>query len=117
MPRNVGRHTGDKFGQPPQFILRIVEARDQQSHDLQPQTHACSRRMRVEDRLEPAAQFAVMAVVKALQINFVQIDPGPRYSSTCGVPLPFETNPVISPAALASLKMATAHSLVISGSL
>ena len=33
------------------------------------------------------------------------------------MPLPLETKPVTSPAALASLKTATAHSLVISGSL
>ena len=42
---------------------------------------------------------------------------GRMYSSTCGVPLPLETNPVSSPADFASLKTATAHSLVISGSL
>ena len=34
-----------------------------------------------------------------------------------GVPLPFDTNPVASPAAFASLKISTAHSAVMSGSL
>src|SRR5688572_771814 len=42
---------------------------------------------------------------------------GRRYSSTRGVPLPFETNPVTRPCARASLKIATAHSDVMSGSL
>ena len=32
------------------------------------------------------------------------------YSSTCGVPFPLETNPVIRPAARACLNIATAHS-------
>src|SRR5712692_8128173 len=39
------------------------------------------------------------------------------YSRTCGVPLPLETKPVERPAARASLKTATAHSLVMRGSL
>jgi len=56
-------------------------------------------------------------VIKAFEIDFVQVDPGAQYSRTCGVALPLETKPVMSPAAFASLKTATAHSLVISGSL
>src|ERR1700720_1053792 len=42
---------------------------------------------------------------------------GRRYSSTCGVPFPLETKPVTNLAERASLKIATAHSLVIRGSL
>ena len=59
-----------------------------------------------------------MLVVEALEIDLVEIDPGPdeiehaRRAVAVG-----DVTPSSSPAARASLKIATAHSLVISGSL
>ena len=53
---------------------------------------ACSRRIVSRIGCEAAAELAVVAIVEALEIDFVEIDPRPQmYSSTCGVPLPFET--------------------------
>ncbi len=75
VPGNIGRNTGHKLSQAPQFIVAVVESGDQQRHNLQPDTHLVQAANGVENRLQPSAELAIMAIVEALQIHFVQIYP------------------------------------------
>ena len=55
MPRNVGGDAGHKFGELTQFILGIVEARDEQRDNLKPQPHAVNAADAVEDWADASA--------------------------------------------------------------
>ncbi len=48
----------------------------EQGHDLDPEPARVERANGVEDRLQPSAQLAVLAVIETLQVDFVEIDPG-----------------------------------------
>ena len=65
-------------GQPRQLVARVVEAGNQQRDDLDPEAHRVQAADRVEDRLEAAAELAVVAIVEALEIDLVEIDPRPQ---------------------------------------
>ncbi len=58
-----------------ELVARVVEARNQQRDDFDPEPHLVQSPDRVENGLEPPAEFAVVAVVEALEIDFVEIDP------------------------------------------
>ena len=75
VPRNVRRHAGDERREPLELVAGIVESRNQQRDDLDPEIHRVQPANRVEDRLQPSAKLTVMAIVEALEIDFVQIDP------------------------------------------
>ena len=47
-----------------------------QRHDLEPEAHRMKPLNRIEDIVEKSAEFAVVAILKTLQIDFVKIDPG-----------------------------------------
>ena len=66
-----------KRREPPQFVLGVVEARDEQRHDLQPDPHLVQAADGRQDRFDAAAQLPVVPVVEALEIDFVEVDPGP----------------------------------------
>ena len=57
---------------------RIVEARNEQRHDLEPEPVRVQPPDRVENRLQASTELAIVAVVEALEIDFVQIDPRPQ---------------------------------------
>ena len=78
VPRNVGRHAGDELGQAHQFVARVVEPGNQQRDDLDPEVHRVQPPDGVENRREPSAELAVVAIVEALEIDFVEIDPRPQ---------------------------------------
>ena len=59
-----------------QFVVGVVEAGDQQRDDLEPQAHRVNAADGVEDGADAAAEFVVVAVVEALEIDFVEIEPG-----------------------------------------
>ena len=61
-----------------QLVARVVEARDEQRDDLHPDAHRVQAADRVEDRLEPSAELAIVAIVEALEIDLVEIDPRPQ---------------------------------------
>ncbi len=65
---------------PINFVARVVEAGNQQRDDLQPESVGVQAANRVEDRFEAPAELAVVTVVEALEIDFVQIDPRPQVS-------------------------------------
>ena len=75
MPRDVDRDAGNKLGQPLQFIVGVVEAGNQQRDDLDPEAHFVQAANGVEDGLQAATQLAIVAVVEALQIDFVEVEP------------------------------------------
>ena len=55
---------------------RIVEAGDEQRNDLEPQSHLVNAADAVEDGTDASAEFVVVAIVEALEIDFVEIEPG-----------------------------------------
>ena len=52
MPGNVCRNSGEKFRQPLQFVVGVVEAGNEQRNDLQPEAHRVQAADGVEDRLQ-----------------------------------------------------------------
>ena len=73
-----GETLGDELGQPLQLVVAVVEAGNQQRDDLEPDAHVVQLLDGVENRLQPPAELAIVAVVEALQVDFVGIDPGPQ---------------------------------------
>ena len=71
----------------------------------------------VEDRPDASAQFVVVAIVEALQIDLVKIDPRTQVFEHLRRAVAVGDEAGDQARGLASLKTATAHSLVISGSL
>jgi len=58
-----------------------------------------SRMSAMESRLaEASPEIAVTAVVEALQVHFVQVQPWPKIAQHSGVAFPLETKPVSKPA-------------------
>src|SRR5205823_8959976 len=54
--------------------VRIVEAGNDERHDLRPDAALLESLDRVEHRLQHAAEVAVVAVVESFEIDLVQID-------------------------------------------
>ena len=65
-------------------VSRVSSSREslkpgnQQRDDLEPEAHRVQPADRVEDRLEAAAELAVVAIVEALEIDLVEVDPRPQ---------------------------------------
>ena len=76
VPGNVRRDASKKFREAPKFVVGIVEARNEQRHDLEPQSHAVNTSDGIEDRSDTPTQFVIVAIVEALEIDFIQIEPG-----------------------------------------
>ncbi len=75
VPGDVGRDAGHEFGELAKFVVGVVEAGDEQGDDLEPQSHRVDAADAVEDGADAATEFVVVAVVEALQIDFVEIEP------------------------------------------
>ena len=60
----------------PQFVVAVVEAGNEQGDDLQPDAHLVQTADGVEDRLQASAELAIVAIVEALEVHLVEIDPG-----------------------------------------
>ena len=67
-----------KRGQAAQLGLAVVESGNQQRDDLHPDAGSVQPRDRVEDWLQPSAELAVVPVVEALEIDFVEVDVRPQ---------------------------------------
>ena len=118
VPRNIGRHLGHEPRQAVDFVARVVEAGNQQRDDLEPDAHRVQLTDRVENRSDPPAELTIVAIVEALEIDLVEIDPRPQiFRAPAACRFRSTRMPVASPAALTCLNISTAHSLVISGSL
>jgi hypothetical protein len=118
VPGNVGRHIGQKCGQLAEFVVAVVEAGNEQGDDLQPHAHLVQTADGVEDRLQASAEFAIVAIIEALEVHLVEIDPGMEILEHLRRAVAVRNKRGVSkPAWRAWRKTATAHSLVISGSL
>ncbi len=78
MPRDVGRDARDECRQPLQLVVAVVEAGNQQRDELEPDAHVVQLSDGVENRLKPAAKLAIVAVVEALEVDLVRVDPRPQ---------------------------------------
>src|SRR5207237_4091504 len=78
VPGYIGGDAGHEFGQATELIVRIVEAGDQQRNDFQPETHAVKTADGFEDRTKSTAKLVVVTIVEALEIYFVQLNPGTK---------------------------------------
>src|SRR6202035_1657098 len=71
VPRDAGRDAAQEPGDVAQFLVAVVEARDDQGNDLQPEAHGVHHLDTVEDVLQLAAQRAVVLVAEGLEIDLV----------------------------------------------
>ncbi len=78
VPGNVRRHAGHETRQPIDLVSRVVEARNEERHDLEPDAHAVKRANRLEDWFQTSAKLTIVPVIKALEIDFVEIHPRPK---------------------------------------
>src|ERR1700722_13834509 len=76
VPWNVGRDACKKFGEAAQFIVIVVEAGNQQRNNLEPQSALMNAANAVENGGDASAEFVVVAIIEALQVDFVQVEPG-----------------------------------------
>ena len=54
VPRNIGRHPRNKFGQALQFIIAVVESGNEQRDELEPYLQIVQALNGVENGLQPA---------------------------------------------------------------
>ncbi len=87
-----GRDAREKCGQPLDLVLGIVESRDQQRDDLDPDAHVVQRADRVQDRLDPAAKLRDSADRRSSSDRPCRDRPTAGCTrALVGVPLPFDT--------------------------
>src|ERR1700681_2989792 len=78
MPGNVRRDSREKIRQATQFVIRVVKSWNQKGHDFQPYAHFIETANGIENWREASAKLMVVTIVKTLQFDFVEIDPGPN---------------------------------------
>src|SRR5277367_2942438 len=66
MPGNVGRDSGQKFGQAADFVFGVVEAGNEERHDFEPQAHFVNAADAFEDGADASAEFVIVPIVEAL---------------------------------------------------
>src|SRR6266446_5564721 len=76
LPGNVWRHTCNKCCKPVQFVIRVIEAGNHERNNFQPEAHFVQAPNCVQDGLQTPAKLVIVAVIKTLQINFVEVNPG-----------------------------------------
>ena len=102
VPRDVGRNPGDEVGESAEFVVGVVEIGDEQGNDLEPQSHRVNATDAVDDGGDASAEFVVMAIVEAFEIDFIEIEPGAQVVENLGSAVAIEISPVRSPADLTS---------------
>ena len=75
VPGDVRRNAGEKGGDVTELFAGIIEARDNQSHNFQPEALLIKALNAVQHAVEAAAEFPIVSVAEALEIHLVQIDP------------------------------------------
>src|SRR4029453_11541324 len=69
MPRDIDRHARDKCRQSLQLVFGIVEAWNEQRHELEPEALLMKAPDRVEDRLQASTELAIVTIVEAFEID------------------------------------------------
>ncbi len=75
VPRDERRNARDERRETLQFVGRIVESRNQQRHNLEPDAPVVQLANGPEDRVNPPAQLTIVSIVEALEIDLVEIHP------------------------------------------
>src|SRR5436309_9771333 len=75
VPGDVGRYAGNEIGGGLQFIIRIIEAGNDERDDLHPEAALINQLDSVEDIFQQAAELAIVAVVEAFEIDLVKLRP------------------------------------------
>src|SRR4051812_4656680 len=74
VPRDIRRDGSDEFSQAADLIVRVVESWNQQRDDLQPEADLVNALDGVENWLKASTELAVVRVVEALEVDFVQVN-------------------------------------------
>src|SRR5713101_1963041 len=88
VPGNVWRHTCNKCCKPVQFVIRVIEAGNHERNNFQPEAHFVQAPNCVQDGLQTPAKLVIVAVIKTLQINFVEVNPGSQVLKHLGGAVP-----------------------------
>src|SRR5262249_22550358 len=75
VPGNRWRDSSNEGREARDLVAGIVEARDQQSDDLEPEVHRVQPAYGIENGIDSAAKLAVMTIVEAFEIDLVEVDP------------------------------------------
>src|SRR5215475_12032031 len=76
VPRDISRDSRQEPRDVAKLFVTIIESRDDERHDLQPEAHRMHAFDRVEDVFQHAAQLAVIAVLETFEVDFVKVYPG-----------------------------------------
>ncbi len=76
VPGDVRRNAGEKSSDITELFAGIIEAWNNQSHNFQPEALLMKPLNGVQHAVEPAAEFPIVPVAKALEVHLVEVDPG-----------------------------------------
>src|SRR2546430_6083522 len=76
VPWDAGREASEEPGDVPQLLVAVIEAGNDQRHDLEPEAHLVHHPNAVHDVLELAAQGTVVLVAEGLEVDLVEIGEG-----------------------------------------
>ena len=77
MPGDAGRQAAEEPGDVAQLFVAVVEARDDQGDDLQPEPHGVDHLDAIDDVLQLATQRPVVLIAEGLEVDLVQVRPRP----------------------------------------
>src|SRR5262249_58160811 len=76
VPGNIGRYLREKFRDVSKLLVAVVESRDDERHDFQPESHGIQPLNRIKDILEQSAELPIIPILKTLEIDLVEVHPG-----------------------------------------
>ena len=117
VPGNVGADRGEEAGRLAQLVVAVVEARNDEGDDLQPQAALVDHADGARDVVQRAAEAAIVAVVELFEIDLVGDDPGAEIIEHFRRGVAVGDEGAGQPGRLRLAEDATAHSAVMSGSL
>ena len=88
MPGDIRRHARQELGQALDLFGGIVESWNKKSDDLEPKAHFVKCAYGVQNGLESSAELPVMAIIKALQIDLVEVYPRANVIQNLGRAVP-----------------------------
>src|SRR5215813_2060370 len=84
MPRYIRRNAGNELSGLPQFIVGVIESRDDERDDFQPESTLVYHSNSFGNVLENTAELTVARVPEALEIYLVQVYPRPNIVEDLG---------------------------------
>ena len=71
MPGDILRNTGQETRRVPQFLVTVIESRDDQGHHFNPKTMLPRTLDSIQGVLKHTTQFAVILILHAFEIYFI----------------------------------------------